>query len=658
VQSVNGPSVTIIQGNPAVGSNAVRCVYLTNNASLIGFTLTNGATLNAGDVIKEQSGGGAWCETTNCLLLNCVAVTNAAAQYGGGSYGGNASNCGYFFNFATAGGGAAGGILSSCTLATNSAAPNRIGNGGGSCSNTLNNCVVLANKAGAYGAGAYGSMLNGCAIGMNSNSLVDLNDTGGAGLYGCQASACVLSNNFSDGRGGGASNSSLTNCLVLNNTAGGGGGVYGSTLTNCTLSDNVASGGSGGGGAYLATLYNCIVSGNQAPAGSGGGGNRGTFNNCLICSNAAPTGSAAYSAALNNCTILGHTNGSAAYSCALNNSILYYNSTNYSGGSLAFCCTTPMPAGPGNFTNEPAFVDLNGGNFRLQTNSPCINSGNNLYVAYGTDLDGRPRIVAGTVDMGAYEFQGSGMGEFIAWLLQNGMPTDGSADFNDADGDGVNNWQEWVAGTNPTNSLSLLTMLTPTKGASGLNLSWVSVGDRSYFLQRSTNLLAHPPFLTLASDIPGQVGTTTYSDTTAVGPGPFLYRVGIQGAPTFPPPPFSIISFAWLQEYGLPTDGSADFLDADGDGMNNWQEWIAGTNPTNSASVLTMLATSTAAPGVRVTWQSVSGRTYFLQRSTNLSGQSPFSAIRSNLAGQAGSTSYSDATATNGGPFFYRVGVQ
>jgi len=61
--------------------------------------------------------------------------------------------------------------------------------------------------------------------------------------------------------------------------------------------------------------------------------------------------------------------------------------------------TTPQPTnGVGNITNAPLFVDRASGNLRVQSNSPCINVGNNTYVSGSTDLDGRPRIAGGTVE--------------------------------------------------------------------------------------------------------------------------------------------------------------------------------------------------------------------------------------------------------------------
>ena len=86
-----------------------------------------------------------------------------------------------------------------------------------------------------------------------------------------------------------------------------------------------------------------------------------------------------------------------------NNPRLSY--ANHIGGTLNFCCTTPMPThGTGNITNEPRFVNLATGNLRLQPSSPCIDAGSNAYVSAPTDLDGRPRVIGRNVDMGAYEY--------------------------------------------------------------------------------------------------------------------------------------------------------------------------------------------------------------------------------------------------------------
>jgi len=101
IQSINGPQFTTIQGYqvPGItnGDGAIRCVYLTNGASLSGFTLTNGATRvttpGSPDVPPESSGGGVYCEAGQYLapptvVSNCIITGNSASGFGGGVYGG------------------------------------------------------------------------------------------------------------------------------------------------------------------------------------------------------------------------------------------------------------------------------------------------------------------------------------------------------------------------------------------------------------------------------------------------------------------------------------------------------------------------------------------------------------------------------------------
>jgi len=65
--------------------------------------------------------------------------------------------------------------------------------------------------------------------------------------------------------------------------------------------------------------------------------------------------------------------------------------------------------------------------------------------------------------------------------------------------------------------------------------------------------------------------------------------------------PGSLISYAWLQQYGLPTDGSADFLPMrmGGTENDNWQEWRCWTCPHQPASSALRLLSSITAHRVR-----------------------------------------------------------
>lgn len=86
------------------------------------------------------------------------------------------------------------------------------------------------------------------------------------------------------------------------------------------------------------------------------------------------------------------------------------------------------------------------------------------------------------------------------------------------------------------------------------------------------------------------------------------------------PAPVSAIPTHWLAAHGLPIDGNSD--------------------------------------GIAIHWQSVTGVIYTVERGTHLDSPSPFSAIASNIAGQADSTTHTDATAVGTGLYLYRIHVQ
>jgi hypothetical protein len=113
-------------------------------------------------------------------------------------------------------------------------------------------------------------------------------------------------------------------------------------------------------------------------------------------------GGIAFNAHLNHCTVVSNSGwGIAASTPAftrVTNCIVYFNSLNFMGLTFAYSCTTPLPPGPGNFTNAPNFLP---GGIQLPSTSPCRGAG--LNVASGMDIFGMPW--ANPPSVGCAEFQ-------------------------------------------------------------------------------------------------------------------------------------------------------------------------------------------------------------------------------------------------------------
>jgi hypothetical protein len=250
LRSVNGPDFTLIQGYK--GPNApggmggfgspIRCVYLTNGSTLVGFTLTNGATypyeLGQPD-LAGKAGGGAYC-ATGAAISNCVITANSAG-IGGGIYGETdslISHCIIARNNAGAGGGVAGGQVEFSLLQENG----RSSSGGGAIFSTLRDCTLSSNIVdhAGYGGGAHRCTLERCLVTGNI-TYDDLDDeASGAGVSFSRLLNCVVSGNRGSNRsfGGGCYASSLTNCTVVGNYSGFAGGILSGVAVNCIVYGN------------------------------------------------------------------------------------------------------------------------------------------------------------------------------------------------------------------------------------------------------------------------------------------------------------------------------------------------------------------------------------------------------------------------------------
>ncbi|MES2519116.1 MAG: right-handed parallel beta-helix repeat-containing protein [Bacteroidota bacterium] len=199
---------------------------------------------------------------------------------------------------------------------------------------------------------------------------------------------CTISNNAAVSGGGlyagDASKPSMIACKFMGNQAGFGSGIYLQSSGNIQISNTLISGNKGIGSIYNnysnPTLSNCTFGGN-------GGYNGGIFN-----SNSQPV--------VKNSIIWGNSSPFTDTQSIITNSIIQ-------GGYL----------GTGNLSYNPQFVNpvaegtspTIDGDYHLKAASLAIDRGDNGSISLtALDLGGNlRRFAGGSVDMGAYEFQGS-----------------------------------------------------------------------------------------------------------------------------------------------------------------------------------------------------------------------------------------------------------
>lgn len=278
----------------------------------------------------------------------------------------------------------------------------------------------------------------------------------------------VIQNNVACNGGGGIavefSSARIQNNLIKNNSQsgcsggiGGGGIAVGGAGSAVIIGNRIQNNSwlSSGGGITLfaagtPTIENNIISGNSSSGTQGGGMWIVNDSDALIVQNlffgnTASQGGAIYLSmpsgstgpVLVNNTIVGGsgvTQGSAVWAGGFDNQVFFYNNLmiGLSGQNAVYCDSTYSSVPPvftnndayspsgsgllgtcaseqgqsGNISADPLFVNATKHQYQLQSTSPAINAGDNSAPHIpAKDLAGKTRIVGGTIDIGAYEFQ-------------------------------------------------------------------------------------------------------------------------------------------------------------------------------------------------------------------------------------------------------------
>jgi hypothetical protein len=221
---------------------------------------------------------------------------------------------------------------------------------------SVNKAVIITSVAGAASTTIRG---NGSCRGFR---LYDVN---------CVICGFTVTNGWGDGGAFYAHSSTpqICDCILIGNRANYGAAGWLGTLRRCRILNNSSV---QAGAVTYAILYDCLVA-----------NNKGSQNDAGLVDGAAI-----------NCTIVGNIGGGVRGSSVLNSIVISNTVYNFSNCNITNSCGTSLPAGPGNIAADPRFVDYAKGDFRLDSNSPCINAGMNMPWMYdATDLDGNRRVV-------------------------------------------------------------------------------------------------------------------------------------------------------------------------------------------------------------------------------------------------------------------------
>jgi hypothetical protein len=164
-----------------------------------------------------------------------------------------------------------------------------------------------------------------------------------------------------------------------------------------------------------------------------------------------------------------------------------------------------------------------------------------------------------------------------------------------------------------------------TNGQSGTVTITKNIGSGSYSLSGPVAQAGLALATTISNAPPGQY-TVQYGDvafyvtpasqTNALAPGGTL---NFTGNYTFPDVNHNGISDLYEQYYfGAVSSNHPAATDTDKDGMSDYAEFIAGTDPTNAASNLRFVKAFETNGQVTFQWAAIPGRLYQVQSSTNL----------------------------------------